>query len=295
MNDSIITVTNLSKIYGAGKGIKDISFQVQKGTIFGIAGLNGAGKTTLLSTIVGFLEKNSGSIEYNFMSHKEQNFHPQLLDQMGIVLREQGFPEHFTALMINNIMKSMYSSWNGAKFLAILNAFKINLKSKIKQYSTGMKSALSLAIALSHNSKLLVLDEAMDGLDVLARNKVRGYLKEFIKSGNCSVIFTTHEIEEVEKLADCILLIDNGRVLLNLSKEKMRKKYNVVSVDYEQYASVDKNDIIYAKKDESSILVLPKELDKFKYKYKIEASIDSMEKVFEMILEGNQNERINQE
>ena len=292
MNNSILKVCDLDKKYKSGKGIENISFEVPKGTIVGIVGLNGAGKTTLLSTIIGFIEKDKGSIKYQFDKENPIFLQPAILNQIGIVMREQGFPEHFTAVTISKIMRHIYTCWNDKRFFTILSEFSINPIIKIKQYSTGMKSVLSLAIALSHHVSLLVLDEALEGLDVLARKKIRDYLFEFVESGEHSVLFTTHELGEVEKIADRILLIDKGKILLDLDKDELRYQYKVFKVTSKQYENIDISDLIYAKKEEFFISVLPKDTKGFVQKYDIELCWDSVDKIFEMILEGERNEGI---
>lgn len=289
MDNNILVVSGLSKLFKSGKGVKEISFKIEKGEIFGIVGLNGAGKTTLLSTIIGFTKRDQGSIIYRIDGNNIDCFSPYMLNRIGIIVREQGFPDHFTASTVNKIMSHTYNFWNKKQFFSILEEFNIDTELKIKKYSTGMKSALAFAIALSHDSELLVLDEAMDGLDVLARKKARNYIKEFVKSGERSVIFTTHEIEEVEKLAGKILMIHSGNVLLNISKNELKEHYKIFKVTKEQYSNISTNDILYAKEDDGMYYILPNNVLEFIDQYKINTYSNSMEKTFEILLEGKQN------
>ncbi|MGL5259361.1 MAG: ABC transporter ATP-binding protein [Lachnospiraceae bacterium] len=286
-NDNILSVRNLCKKYQSGKGIDNITFEVAKGTMVGIVGLNGAGKTTLLSSIIGSLNKDSGSIIYRFGENEATDLQSNFLNEIGIVMREHGFPEHFTALSINKIMKRVYHNWDEEKYFSILSNFIIDRKMKIKQYSTGMKSALSLAIALSHCAKLLVLDEIMDGLDILARKKVRDYLFDFTETGECTVLFTTHELEELEKIADSIVLIHHGRIVINSNKDDFLYQYKIFKVTNKQFSQVEREDIICFRSEEYFVSVLPKDTKLFTEKYKIESSWDSIEKIFEILLEGD--------
>lgn len=285
IDTNILIVNKLCKKYKSGKGIEDITFNVAKGTMVGVVGLNGVGKTTLLSIIISAIEKDSGSIIYQFDKNEFTNLPADILNEVGIVMREQGFPDHFTASTINNIMKKVYRKWDSKNFFSMLSDFSLDAKKKINQYSAGMKSALSLAIALSHHARLLVLDEITEGLDILARNKVREYLFNFVEDGVGAVLFTTHELSELEKIADSIVLIHNGRTFINSSKDDFLYKYKLFKVTNKQFSQIDYEDIMYYKKEECFVTVLPKDIKMFVEKYSIESSWDSIEKIFEILLE----------
>lgn len=285
-NRKILSINNVGKKYKTGKGIADISFDISEGTMVGVVGLNGAGKTTLLNCITGKFNVDMGSISYDFGEHVSTKFHAGLLDEMGIVMRDQGFPDHFTAIIINKIMRRIYKNWNERDFFSILSNFSIDINLKIKQYSTGMKSALALSIALSHQAQILILDEIMEGLDLIARKKVREYLFDFIDSGETTVLFTTHEMGELEKIADNIVLIHYGKVFLVSSKDDLRYQYRVFKVTKKQFSEINKDDILYFKNEDCFVSVVPKDTKKFSEKYKIDSSWDSIEKIFEILLEG---------
>lgn len=118
--ENLLVVRNLSKIYNTGKGISNINFELNKGTILGVIGLNGAGKTTLLHCITGFLRPDEGQIEYTFNGEQFNEATPALLDNLGIVSSEYGYPAHFTAKIISHIMSSTYRSWDKNKFFEVL-------------------------------------------------------------------------------------------------------------------------------------------------------------------------------
>lgn len=290
--DCILHISNLCKKYMSGKGIENINVELKKGMILGIVGLNGAGKTTLLSCITGCTNYDSGTIAYSFNDYREQKLRPEFLNEMGIVMREQGFPNHFNAIIINKIMKKVYKNWDEKMFFSILEEFLIDRKIKVKSFSTGMKSVLSFAVAISHHPQLLILDEIMDGLDVLARRKFRKYLFDFVEDTSKSVLFTTHEICELEKIADRLLLIDCGEIFLDLSKDDFLYRYKIFKMSNKQYSMIDKSDILYAKEEEYFVSILPFEAHMFKEKYKVDPMGNSLDKIFEILLEGKKNERI---
>lgn len=285
-SDMILKVADVSKRYKSGKGIENITFDVLKGTMLGVVGLNGAGKTTLLSSIVGIINIDEGEISYKFGDEMFSNLEANSLNDIGVVMRDEGFPDHFTAHIIDKIMNKSYKNWDSKKFFSIMSEFSIDFKKKIKQYSTGMRSILSLAIALSHNAKLLVLDEVTDGLDILARNKVRNQLFEFVEDGSRAVLFTTHIFEELEKMADIIVLINNGKVMINSSKDDLIHNNRVFKVTSNQLSKIEPEDILCIKEEGYFFSVLPKDSKLFVERYDIDLYWGSFDKIFEMLLDG---------
>jgi len=280
--DTILKVENLSKIYESGKGIKNINLELKKGVILGIVGLNGAGKTTLLSCLAGFLKSTSGNVEYYFDGKVER--YETALRNLGIVMAEQGYPDYFNSKQINNIMKNTYKSWDSNKFDYILDEFDISNETRIKDYSTGAKSKLSLAIALSHKSKILILDEVTNGLDIVARKKVRDLLYKYVESGESSIIITSHIMSDIEKISDEIIFINDGAIQLNANKDDLLYNYRVFEVTTEQLSTIDKKDIIKIKKSDYSNFVLVKNFQEFHDKYGFDISETSLEEVADIIL-----------
>lgn len=220
-----LSVSNLSKVYPSGRGIHNISFDLKKGSILGIIGLNGAGKTTLLSCLAGFINKDSGDISYTFDNANHRTVSADVLENLGIVFSEYGFPGHFSAKTICSIMSKSYKKWSSETFYALLSQLELDRNLVTKKYSTGMKTKLAIAIALSHNAKILILDEATNGLDAKSSAKVRNLMSTFVSNRENSIIITSHIMGEIERMSDYIMFIDNGHMKFNCSKDELLQRY----------------------------------------------------------------------
>ena len=284
---NILTVNNLTKQYSNGKGIRNISFELKKGTILGIIGLNGAGKSTLISCLTGFLRWDSGKIEYNFNGNKHSKIKPELMNHLGIVTSDYGFPGHFTAKVISTIMSFTYSNWDKKKFEETCAHLDLDYKLKTSKYSTGMKTKLAIAIALSHNAKILVLDEATRGLDVKASSKVRALLHAHVESGENSIILTSHIMGEIERLSDEIMLIEDGDMQFNSNKDDLLHQHQIFLVTSKQLETIDRADIAKIKRDEHTTYIIAKDPRRFHEKYNIESMHSPLDRVVELLLEGD--------
>jgi ABC-2 type transport system ATP-binding protein len=284
--ENILTVRNLSKIYNTGKGIRDISFELGKGTILGIIGLNGAGKSTLLHCLTGFLKHDTGEIHYAFNGERHNKVKPATLDSLGIVASDYGYPDHFTAKNISSIMSWTYKKWERKKFFEVLEHLDLDKNLRTGKYSTGMKTKLAIAIALSHNARILILDEATRGLDVKASSRVRELLYAHVSSGENSIILTSHIMGEIERMSDTIMLIEDGNIQFNSNKDDLLYQHKIFQVTSSQLAEMDKGDISKIKREEHAIFVIAKDSKAFGSKYRLESMSSSLDRVIEIILEG---------
>ena len=284
---NILKVTSLTKLYNNGRGIRNISFELKPGTILGIIGLNGAGKSTLISCLTGFLKWDSGQIEYCFGGEKHNKIKPTLLNDLGIVTSEYGFPGHFTAKIISRIMSYTYKNWDAARFQEILQHLELDYTLKTSKYSTGMKTKLAIAIALSHNAKILVLDEATRGLDVRASSKVRALLHAHVESGENAIILTSHIMGEIERLSDEIMLIEDGDVQFNSNKDDLLHQHQIFTVTSKQLGSIERSDIAKIRREDHTIHIIARDPRAFYEKYNIESTHSTLERVVELLLEGD--------
>jgi ABC-2 type transport system ATP-binding protein len=284
--NNVLTVNNLSKIYNTGRGINNVSFSLEKGTILGIIGLNGAGKTTLLSCITGFLDWDCGDIKYSWGDKSYHKVEPDVLENLGIVATEYGFPGHFNAKIVCSIMARVYSHWDSTKFNKLLEQLELEAKLKIRKFSTGMKTKLAIAIALSHDTKILVLDEATNGLDVKAAATVRDLLYAHVANGENSIILTSHIMGEIERMSDSIMFIDNGNIRFNCNKDNLLHQYKVFQLTSKKLTAIDQNDLIKIKKGEHTVRVIAKDPKAFSVKYAIEPEVLSLDTIIEIFLEG---------
>jgi len=287
MMNNILKVTDLTKVYNTGRGIRNINLELKAGTILGIIGLNGAGKSTLISCLTGFLKWDSGQIEYNFNGDTHSKIKPALMNHLGIVTSDYGFPGHFTGKIISRIMSYTYQTWDKDRFQELLKHLDLDYNLKTSKYSTGMKTKLAIAIALSHNAKILVLDEATRGLDVKASSKVRALLHTHVESGENSIILTSHIMGEIERLSDEIMLIEDGDVQFNSNKDDLLHQHQIFTVTSKQLDEIDKQDISKIKKEEHTNYIIAKDPKAFYAKYNIESIHSSLERVVELLLEGD--------
>lgn len=258
-----IKIENLSKKYEDFE-LKDVSFNVPCGSIVGLIGENGAGKSTTIKAILDLTEKESGVVEILGSATLDK----ETKEHIGVVFEGNNFPEELNAKELNNVLKNIYKYWNEEKFYGLLYDFKLPIQKKIKDYSRGMKMKLAILVALSHDTKLLILDEATNGLDPIIREEILDILLDFIQDETHTVLFSSHITSDLEKIADYIVFIKNGTVFLNASKDELIYEYGILKCKKEDFDKIDKEDIItYIKRENIyEILIYDKKEKKNKYK-----------------------------
>lgn len=258
-----IKIENLSKKYEDFE-LKDVSFNVPCGSIVGLIGENGAGKSTTIKAILDLTEKESGVVEILGSTTLDK----ETKEHIGVVFEGNNFPEELNAKELNNVLKNIYKYWNEEKFYGLLYDFKLPIQKKIKDYSRGMKMKLAILVALSHDTKLLILDEATNGLDPIIREEILDILLDFIQDETHTVLLSSHITSDLEKIADYIVFIKNGTVFLNASKDELIYEYGILKCKKEDFDKIDKEDIItYIKRENIyEILIYDKKEKKNKYK-----------------------------
>ena len=258
-----IKIENLSKKYEDFE-LKDVSFNVPCGSIVGLIGENGAGKSTTIKAILDLTEKESGVVEILGSTTLDK----ETKEHIGVVFEGNNFPEELNAKELNNVLKNIYKYWNEEKFYGLLYDFKLPIQKKIKDYSRGMKMKLAILVALSHGTKLLILDEATNGLDPIIREEILDILLDFIQDETHTVLFSSHITSDLEKIADYIVFIKNETVFLNASKDELIYEYGILKCKKEDFDKIDKEDIItYIKRENIyEILIYEKKEKKNKYK-----------------------------
>lgn len=261
-----LKLENVCKTYEMSDFVLDnVSFAVPMGSVMGFVGENGAGKTTTIGCILNTLSRNSGSIQ--LFGKEMQDKDTELRNEIGVVYDGDNFPKYLTARQLSNIMEGIFSKWDDALFQKYLHAFHLNEKQKIGKYSKGMTMKLAIAVALSHHPKLLILDEATSGLDPIMRDEMLDVFLEFVGSDDHSILLSSHITSDLEKIADYITFIHQGRIILTESKDNLIYKYAILRCKEKQFESLDKNDILaYRRQDyQIDVLVDNKEAAKRKY------------------------------
>lgn len=267
-NENILEVKNLNKEYNSFK-LKDINLSLPKGMIMGLIGENGAGKTTTIKSILNLTSIDSGEINIFGMDMKEEA--KKIKEDIGVVLDDSFLSEHLTPKDINQIMKNIYSNWDEDLFLEYLKDFKLPLKQESKDFSSGMKVKLKIAIAISHYPKLLILDEPTSGLDPVARSEILDIFQDFIQDGENSILVSSHITSDLEHIADYITFINDGKILLSKTRDELLEQYGIVRCSKEDFEKIDENDYEKYKinKYEYDVLVSNKKEFKRKYDFKV--------------------------
>ena len=227
MND-ILTVNGLNKSYGDFY-LRDVTFSLPEGCITGFIGVNGAGKTTTLRAILGLTTKLSGNIQFFGLDFDKNE--KQIKDRIGVVLDDGCFYEELSLSEMKSIISSAYTSWSEQDFKRYMDMFSLDPKQKINTLSKGMKVKYALALALSHNAELLIMDEPTSGLDPLIRSQLLKTLIEYMKNGGKGVFFSTHITSDLDKIADTLIMIDNGRIIFQEEKDTLLDTYRIVKGD----------------------------------------------------------------
>ncbi len=221
----MIEVKNLTKDFKKFK-LDNVSFQLEPGYIMGFIGPNGAGKSTTIKLIMNLLKRDSGEIK--IFGKDNIQFEKEIKNRIGFVYDESYFYEDLTIKQMKNIIAPFYKQWDEKLFSKYIKDFDLDLNQKIKKLSKGMKMKFSLAIALSHNADLIIMDEPTSGLDPVFRREILDILYNIIQDENKSIFFSTHITTDLEKIADYITFINNGKIVFSKSKDEILESYRII-------------------------------------------------------------------
>lgn len=277
MEDAALVVKNLSKDFGDFL-LDQISFSIPSGSIMGLIGENGAGKSTTINCILNEIRKTSGEVLVFGKDHLEHE--ADIKNQIGVIFDECCLPELFSALEIGKVCSRVYEKWSQHTFEKYLTEFNLPRNKPIKNFSKGMKVKLSFALALSHNARLLILDEATSGLDPIMRDEILNILLDFVQDEQHTVLFSSHITSDLEKVADYITFIHQGTILFSHPKDDLLDNYGVIHCGAATFDSLDKSEVIsFIKHDfEWQVLVTDRRKAEATYKHCIidKASIDDI-------------------
>jgi len=261
-----IEIRNLVKSYSDKFTLGEINLNIPSGIIIGLIGENGAGKTTLIKSILNIISSNKGNIKIFGKDIKINE--SEIKENIGVVLDNMFFPELLMPKDINSIMKDVYKNWDEQLFSKYLSEFKLKNNQSIKSMSKGMRKKLEIATALSHHPKLLILDEPTSGLDPVVRNEVLDIFLDFIQDEEHTILLSTHITSDLEHIADKIIFINQGKVVLDQSRDDLLDNYGILKCDVDKFDTISKDDIIAYKKNKYDYEILINDIKKIKKKYK---------------------------
>lgn len=221
----LLEVRNLSKEYKTFL-LDNISFTLARGYIMGYVGQNGAGKSTTLNLITNICKSSSGEIYVDGITCEEDE--SRYKESIGYIGDEFYFPDNFRIRDIRSVLRDFYKTFRTEKFDELTKRWKLDGKMAVKDFSRGMKVKLMFASVLARDTKLLVLDEATNGLDPVVRVEVLKLLQEYIADGERSVIFSTHILSDLEQIADYIYFIHEGKTVLYDAKDELLESHLLV-------------------------------------------------------------------
>ncbi len=242
----MLKIENLKKEYR--NFTLNCSLEIPRGRITGLIGSNGAGKSTTFKAILGLISIDGGTITFDSQNIREMTSRDR--EKLGVVLSDSGFSGYLTIRDILPVLKHLYHEFDAAEFTAKVQHFGLPLDKKIKEFSTGMKAKLKVLAAISHNADLLILDEPTVGLDVIARDELLSMLQEYMEvNENRSILISSHISSDLETLCDDIYLIHGGQILLHEDTDVLLSDYALLKTDPAQYAALDKQFLLYTKKE----------------------------------------------
>lgn len=237
-----VEVKELTKKF-KGFTLDHVSFSLPAGCIMGLVGENGAGKSTTLKLLLNMIQKDSGRI--TILGKDEKNIDK---NEIGVVFDECRFHESFTAKDINQVLKSIFQRWNEPQFFDYLNRFEVPSNKKLKEFSRGMKMKISIAAAVSHDAKLLLLDEPTSTLDPVVRDEMLDIFYDFISDEQHSIIISSHIVSDLEKVCDYIAFMHKGKMILCEEKDRLLQECRLAQMSEAEFSAIDKDEIIGSRK-----------------------------------------------
>lgn len=238
MLENAIVVENLSKKY-KGFLLDNVNFVLPKGCIMGFIGENGAGKSTTIKLMLDLIKADSGKVTLLGKGKQDKD----LKEQIGVVIDECFYPDNLKIYEIDKMLKKVYKTWNSDVFFKYLEKFSLDKGKMVKELSKGMKMKMMISVALSHNTKLLILDEATSGLDPIVRDEILDIFLEYMQDGEHSIFMSTHITSDLERICDYISFIHEGKLIFTETKDDLLDSFAVLKCKKEELQKLPSNAI----------------------------------------------------
>ena len=259
----LLKLENVKKTYGSFE--LDCTMEIKRGQVTGLIGRNGAGKSTTFKSVLGLIYPDSGDIE--MFGKKLSEITPEDKEQLGVVLAEANACEMFTAKDLLPVLKAMYKHFSEREYLERCKQYDIPMDKPLKEFSTGMKAKFKIIMAMSHEAKLLILDEPTAGLDVVMRTELLDMLREYMDNEENAILISSHIATDLEGLCDDVYMIADGKIVLHEETDILLSEYGVLKVTEEQYEKLDKEYILATKKEKFGYLCLTNRKDFYQENY----------------------------
>lgn len=284
--ENILELNQVCKTFQKSRFTLDnVTFSVPYGSIMGFVGENGAGKTTTIGCILNTVSKDSGMIK--LFGKELQDDDTDTREKIGVVYDGDNFPGYLSAEELSKIMEEVYTTWDKAQYQKYLSDFKLPARQKIKHYSRGMTMKLAVAVALAHHPQLLILDEATSGLDPVMRDEMLDVFLDFVQEEHHAILLSSHITGDLEKIADYITFIHNGKLIMTVSKNDLVYQYAVMRCRESQFLALDPGDIIAWRKRDFQIDVLVSDGKAAQRKYKnIVTDHASIDEIMLLLVKG---------
>lgn len=263
----------------------DCSLEVPEGYITGLIGQNGAGKTTTFKAILDLISVDSGKITVMGKDHQELNQKDR--EKIGVVLAGSSFYDGLNVRQIASVMEQMYPQFSGGEFLKLCGRFGLPGDKKLREFSTGKSAKLKLLTAISHNPRLLILDEPTAGLDVVARGEILDMLRTYMEDGTRSILISSHISSDLEGLCDDLYMIHGGKVILHEETDVLLNNYALLKVSEAQYRRLERKYLLRVKKESYGYNCLTRHGQFFLENYPdMVVETGSMDNVIMMLVKG---------
>lgn len=248
-----LEVKNLTKSYKDFK-IGNISLELPYGTVMGLIGENGAGKSTFINSILGIVRadyEKAAMLGYDIRTQEKL-----IKEDIAVIFSDSHFDLSFTPRFVGTMLSKIYKNWDQEKYVEYLKRFQLPEKKRLKKFSTGMRAKLEFAAALSHNPKLLILDEATTGLDPVVRDEILELLREFTEEEEHAVLMSSHITSDLDKIADYIAYMHEGELLFVKTYDELQNDYGIINCGQRLFDALSKDDIVAYRKEAYSCRVL---------------------------------------
>lgn len=262
----LIEATGLTKHY-EGFSLDGVDLTVDDGEVVGFVGKNGAGKSTTIKALLGLIGVDAGEARLLGQVSTGGDLAPEVRERIGVVFDTVSVPPHLRVGDVGRLYGRAFRTWEGHAFARRLKDFGLDAGKQVKELSRGMGMKLSLACALSHGSSLLILDEATAGMDPMAREEVLDMLRDFVAAPGRAILMSSHITSDLERIADRVVCIDEGRIVFDLAKDAITDEMGVARcrvADFERIASsgfVPESELRYQRHEYGIDVLVPDRYD----------------------------------